>query len=985
MYSANEWFGKLKSRAKSVHETAKTQIANITETLDKKLKEAQDDLEKQRSKAEASESGNQQQKIWRPSTGNPDGEIVTIAKLPPTVPSAIPTTPLSSPPSSPIVEPLVIPHTKGRRRQARKNGFLSISAISLDHETDSGNEQKNTLFQQKNTHTQLKKCLNGIINEIVNQEIIEQCLNELIDIISIVDELVEDTTFIIITKKEDLIFVQDSTNDNFDDNNVLEKNESMSSITESHQENIQMNISIDELIPVINIDNVTIVNSDQENIPINIMHDDLSKLTNIVETLSNHSDSNENHSITSEIITKTSPNELEDSFDEFKILNIPTNRSFEKPLEKLTDYTEFREFISKIQDDTDTDDEILPPKQYTIILDENVNNISEQLNIPNSSKQEHLTSLPISIPNETQEESSNESPTNIESTINELLSDEINNDTFVSIDSKLIEQKRFSIVNCHSIPLGTKIYHINCSSTYIYICTNERKIFYAKFNIDNMNIPLQWIQHSDLAERIVVSNSNRTVWRLFNKCLYSSIDPIKFPPIGSHWNQIKIDNGQSLLSMSINDQCGWYVKDDGTLWLIRTVNKSYESINVTCPFNLNKVFCFSEKVAVTTNDGEILVRVGCTDDCLEGDGWIFIEHNFGPIDDFILLTNNNIICIVDKKHHLWIHQWSSNEGFFEILCNDEFLMFHQRYLICVNSKLLCFTDCEKQIHIFSDSLTGIQWKLIEKNTRLQRLIGAFSNENFVWALTTDKMICSSNGQILEKPRQAQYLTHATFVPDNSSEGTILWSLDESCNIYVRANVETNTKWEQLDQSQFEWNRRLVHIVCNDVGVWAVDDHGYIHFRHGHISASDDVYLNEFSVLPPAWIPIPGEPQRYRSFSQIYCGPTDWMVYATDNKQTIYARIGINEENCIGTSWKAFEDCSALELAISEHTLWLLTSRGQIQCRENISITNPIGTRSTTLPGRFLSLTVSVDDSQVWALDSKRNLLKLDRLTILFEK
>jgi len=50
------------------------------------------------------------------------------------------------------------------------------------------------------------------------------------------------------------------------------------------------------------------------------------------------------------------------------------------------------------------------------------------------------------------------------------------------------------------------------------------------------------------------------------------------------------------------------------------------------------------------------------------------------------------------------------------------------------------------------------------------------------------------------------------------------------------------------------------------------------------------------------------------------------------------------------------DCSALELAISEHTLWLLTSHGRIQYRENISIENPIGTRSITLPGRFHSIT-----------------------------
>jgi hypothetical protein len=34
------------------------------------------------------------------------------------------------------------------------------------------------------------------------------------------------------------------------------------------------------------------------------------------------------------------------------------------------------------------------------------------------------------------------------------------------------------------------------------------------------------------------------------------------------------------------------------------------------------------------------------------------------------------------------------------------------------------------------------------------------------------MICSSNGHVLEKPREAQYLTHATFVPNNSSQGKI---------------------------------------------------------------------------------------------------------------------------------------------------------------------------------------------------------------------
>lgn len=46
MAQNNDWFGKLKSRARSVQETAKTRLEKLSETVDKKLKEAQDDLER---------------------------------------------------------------------------------------------------------------------------------------------------------------------------------------------------------------------------------------------------------------------------------------------------------------------------------------------------------------------------------------------------------------------------------------------------------------------------------------------------------------------------------------------------------------------------------------------------------------------------------------------------------------------------------------------------------------------------------------------------------------------------------------------------------------------------------------------------------------------------------------------------------------------------------------------------------------------------
>ncbi len=46
MSSSNQWFGKLVSRAKSVQEQAKNGIEKLSVTLDKKIKEAQEDLEK---------------------------------------------------------------------------------------------------------------------------------------------------------------------------------------------------------------------------------------------------------------------------------------------------------------------------------------------------------------------------------------------------------------------------------------------------------------------------------------------------------------------------------------------------------------------------------------------------------------------------------------------------------------------------------------------------------------------------------------------------------------------------------------------------------------------------------------------------------------------------------------------------------------------------------------------------------------------------
>lgn len=44
--SGSGWFGKIKSGAKSLQETAKNRLEKVSESLDQKLKEARDDLDR---------------------------------------------------------------------------------------------------------------------------------------------------------------------------------------------------------------------------------------------------------------------------------------------------------------------------------------------------------------------------------------------------------------------------------------------------------------------------------------------------------------------------------------------------------------------------------------------------------------------------------------------------------------------------------------------------------------------------------------------------------------------------------------------------------------------------------------------------------------------------------------------------------------------------------------------------------------------------
>jgi len=153
----------------------------------------------------------------------------------------------------------------------------------------------------------------------------------------------------------------------------------------------------------------------------------------------------------------------------------------------------------------------------------------------------------------------------ISQSINSPVSPNVIDPPIVEISEKPIatiikKEKRFPHVHCYSLPSDIIVSHMSCSSTYIYICTDQQLLFYAQIPEHHRNYPLQWYPYNLPAEQLIVSNSNRTIWRIFDKSIYLSSDTIKVSPLGNFWTELTFSKGESLLSVSITDQYGWYVK-----------------------------------------------------------------------------------------------------------------------------------------------------------------------------------------------------------------------------------------------------------------------------------------------------------------------------------------------------------------------------------------------------------------------------------------
>ena len=418
----------------------------------------------------------------------------------------------------------------------------SSPSTKLDLGDAWGNERRNRLTDEKADYRAITQCLNSLIDDIVRSEDVHQCLADLTDIVSTIDQLATETVLIceIITTTATPVAEEELVTEDDSESSDEVKLPSDESVHESFTSPLTNDVEVEE-------NDLTIEQSSSTT-----STDDVAKQT----------ESTADEWIPSESTASSSLDELEDSFEKLTTIERPLRSQVEEPVQEAVDLTALRELIFQIEEDANDDKE----KETSYIEDAPV--LIQNAMITNELLDEQ-SPLEDTFPS-TESPSPDIEPSSEPSSYYEfsILLDKGTHELPVEetkeeetqierVAETPVEKKRFSVVHSHSLPPATRIEHLSCSATHLYVCTADQSIFYAKLNLTGLDLPLQWQKHSDSAHKLVVSLSNQTVWRLHGKRLYASHDSIKLPPIGSQWNEIKIEKERSFLSMSVNDQCGW--------------------------------------------------------------------------------------------------------------------------------------------------------------------------------------------------------------------------------------------------------------------------------------------------------------------------------------------------------------------------------------------------------------------------------------------
>ena len=284
------------------------------------------------------------------------------------------------------------------------------------------------------------------------------------------------------------------------------------------------------------------------------------------------------------------------------------------------------------------------------------------------------------------------------------------------------------------------------------------------------------------------------------------------------------------------------------------------------------------------------------------------------------------------------------------------------------------------VHVAHGHLLGVRWEAVVptqiKSNACWTCIsagGADMNKGYVWAMQPNgQLVCFKSGRQTYNvhPPNRVVLKYCSAGPRS------LWALTSGQDVYVRLGISDTCpqglKWLKVDMLA-QGNRRLMNISAGNHVVWAVDCEGNAWFQMGREDRRGAGYA-------PAWLPVEGCPLDGNKFTKIVVGPDDFIVWACDDKNNVYARKDVIENFWLGTSWELVSGSSGKDLAISNNHVWCLAPRGDVLCRFGVSSSNVCGDYWKKVPGNFDRISVGAND-ELWGIDRFGHLY--ERETLLF--
>lgn len=542
-----------------------------------------------------------------------------------------------------------------------------------------------------------------------------------------------------------------------------------------------------------------------------------------------------------------------------------------------------------------------------------------------------------------------------------------------------------------------------CSSQLVWLIDNMDQVYYSPAVTSQDYV---WKKLEGKTMCIATNQPGSIVWCIDrNNVAYYRIGIKEQTPQGMGWEPFE----KNVHHVAVDKDSVWVIKKNGDVFVRTgvsskrpygstwvTIKANSDLVQITCLNGIVWALDIYNHVQIFQGDLREISVSGTADQDLS---WSELP---GITARHVVLGSKAVCWIIDKDGSVWFNQDVTHENpcggnWYQLSLGDNspsgkdnnwFSSVLSYFTHGNEPKIITANDIggvmilgkQGSIHVAHGHLLGTRWEAATPNegssTSCWTCIsagGADMNKGYVWALQPNgQLSCFKSGRQSYNvhPPNRVVLKHCSAGPRS------LWALTSGPEVYVRLGISDTCpqglKWLKVDMLA-QGNQRLLNISAGNHVVWAVDVDGNAWFQMGREDRRGTGYA-------PAWVPVEGCPLDDAKFVKIVVGPDDFIVWACDNKNNVYARKDITMNFWVGTSWEIVSGTSGIDIAISNNHVWNLCPNGDVLCRFGVYPSNVSGDYWKKVPGQFEKISVSAND-ELWGINRSGHLFQ--RETLLF--